>query len=209
MDLWYHTPVLPTSLPGDLWLSTSPQDWDPCLWTGTGTSPGTWRMAPSQRTLYLRQHRSCTFPKRSILLIHSLVRMRSLRPWWRMRQWCDLQGRVCRDENWKNKRHSLRLVWRGWPRASALQVLSPVSVAHWWGTRQRRSHCKGAGSLLVEGWRPSLLVVNCFNSFNNYLPQWMCKRLKTDCHFIFLLHCHNCFFVLCLLYWQMLNHDWC
>lgn len=163
MDLWYHTPVLQTSLLEDLWLFTSPQGWDLCLWMGTGTSPGTWRMAPSQRTLYLRRHRSSTFPKRSSLLIYGRVRKRNPRLWWRRRgrQSCDLQGTVYKDENWNNKWHSLRMVWRGWLCASTLPIFSPVNRARTRLTDEAQGK-KGvslswAGLPLVEGWWPSSL----------------------------------------------------
>lgn len=107
MDLWCHTPVLQTSPPEDRWPSTSPRGWAQCLWTGTGTSPGTWRTALSLRTLYLPRDRSFTFLTRSTLLIHGPARTRSPHLWWRRRgrQSCDLQAAAYGDENWGGKKN--------------------------------------------------------------------------------------------------------
>lgn len=99
MDLWYHTPVLPTSLPEGRWPCTSPPGWGRCPWTATATSPATWRTAPCRRTPSPRPPRSSTSPKSSIPPSRDPARTRSRRLWWRRRgrQSCDLYGTVHGD----------------------------------------------------------------------------------------------------------------
>lgn len=158
MDLWCHTPVSPMSLPEHRWPSTSPPGWDRCLWTVTGTCPGTWRTALSPRTPYLRRDRSFTFLTRSIRLTHGPARTRNPHLWWRRRgrQSCDLQDRCALGEKLGGKKtklwNSLRIVWRGWLHASTLPVFFSCELtqntADWWGSKQKRVyHLRNLGRL--------------------------------------------------------------
>lgn len=130
-DLWFHTPVLPMSPPGDRWPSTSPPGWDRCLSTGTETSLGMLRTAPSPRTPCPRRGRSSTFPKRSIRLPRSPARTRNPRRWWKKRgkRSCDLRDIVYSDGKWK--KHITNQSQDGLRgrrlRASTLPVCSPVN----------------------------------------------------------------------------------
>lgn len=155
MDLWYHTPVLPMSLPEDRWASTSPRGWDRRLWMGTGTSLGMWKMAPCQRTLYRHRDRSSTFQPKSILRILGLVRTKNPRPWLRRRgrQSCDLQDAV--------DTASFFLLW--------------IEPEHCQAMRLEAERPYRFCGLI---WWVMTVVVAANNSFTNRLPHWMCKMLR-------------------------------
>lgn len=184
MDQWCHTPVLPTSLPEDRWPSTSPRGWDRCLWTGTGTSPATWRTALSLRTLYRHRDRSSTFLTRSILLTRGPARTRNPRLWWRRRgrQSCDLQDILCvgmkmgKKQIMKQSQDGLEGTAARINTASFFSCESSRNIADWWGSRQKGCITFVSWAAFIWGMMTLFVVANTLNPFANHLPHSECVK---------------------------------
>lgn len=69
------------------------------------------------------------------------------------------------------------------------------NIAGWWGSRQKGCITFVSWATFISRWWPPFLWQKRINSLTNHMPQWMCKRLKTDCCVLLLVHCHKCFYV--------------